>query len=296
MPKGELASRRRPRSGARGARTPCARARAGAPRRRPRRTADRASAPSQNDLAEHGRVLQQLLLARPAGVEAGGDDALNRLGQRQLVGERQPPRRARTRGRAACGRTPRRRAGCRRPARAAPPAARPGARGWSSSAPTSCAVSLVGERRERDRSGIRLPPPQPARRSSSSGRAVQTTSSGTPRRPVGQMVDEVEQAVVGPVQILEHEDQGPLFGERLEEAAPGRESLVAAVAAVAVAGSRPTAGAGGASTQRARSARRRRRRPRVAASPRPPRRCRSRGCPACAFTISPSAQNVTPSP
>ena len=45
------------------------------------------------------------------------------------------------------------------------------------------------------------------------------------------MVDEVEQVVVGPVQVLEDEHEGPALGERLEEAAPGGERLVAAVTA-----------------------------------------------------------------
>ena len=49
--------------------------------------------------------------------------------------------------------------------------------------------------------------------------------------PVDEVVDEVEQVVVGPVQVLEDEHEGPALGERLEEAAPGRERLVAAVPA-----------------------------------------------------------------
>ena len=60
---------------------------------------------------------------------------------------------------------------------------------------------------------------------------MQTTSSGTPRRPVDEVVDEVEQAVVGPVQILEDEDERALLGERLEEPPPGRERLRLPVAA-----------------------------------------------------------------
>ena len=45
------------------------------------------------------------------------------------------------------------------------------------------------------------------------------------------MVDEVEEIVVGPVQVFEHEHERPLGREVLEEAAPGRERLVAGVAA-----------------------------------------------------------------
>jgi hypothetical protein len=39
------------------------------------------------------------------------------------------------------------------------------------------------------------------------------------------MVDEVEQAVVGPVQVLEDEDERALLGQALEEATPGSEGL-----------------------------------------------------------------------
>src|SRR5579862_304462 len=47
------------------------------------------------------------------------------------------------------------------------------------------------------------------------------------------MVDEVEQRIVGPVQVVEYEDEGALVAEPLEEAAPRGECLVAAVAAAA---------------------------------------------------------------
>jgi len=44
------------------------------------------------------------------------------------------------------------------------------------------------------------------------------------------MVDEVEQAVVGPVDILEEEDQRALLCQRLEQRPPGGEVLRAPVA------------------------------------------------------------------
>jgi hypothetical protein len=40
------------------------------------------------------------------------------------------------------------------------------------------------------------------------------------------MIDEVEQALVRPVQVLEDEDEWAPVGEGLEEAAPGGEALV----------------------------------------------------------------------
>ena len=42
------------------------------------------------------------------------------------------------------------------------------------------------------------------------------------------MVDEVEQTVVRPVQILEEQDDRLLLGERLEQSPPRREGLLAA--------------------------------------------------------------------
>jgi hypothetical protein len=40
------------------------------------------------------------------------------------------------------------------------------------------------------------------------------------------MLDEVEQPLIGPLQILEDQDERVIFGERFEEAAPGCERLV----------------------------------------------------------------------
>ena len=45
------------------------------------------------------------------------------------------------------------------------------------------------------------------------------------------MVDEVEQAVVGPVEILEDEDERAPFGEGFEEPPPGGERLGLSIAA-----------------------------------------------------------------
>ena len=58
-----------------------------------------------------------------------------------------------------------------------------------------------------------FPPPQPARRASSSGRAVHDDEDRNASGPVDQVVDEVEEPVVRPVEILEDEDERALFGE-----------------------------------------------------------------------------------
>ena len=140
-----------------------------------------------------------------------------------------------------------------------------------------------------------MPPPQPGRRVSSSGRAVHEDEQRHPARPVDQVVDEVEKGVVRPVQVLEDEDERPLVRDRLEEAPPGRERLVASVPAPSSV-SRPASG---------------RRCPSIQAASAGSVTNRSTACcsfssarselsdsrmPACALTISPSAQNVTPSP
>jgi hypothetical protein len=84
---------------------------------------------------------------------------------------------------------------------------------------------LVRQRRELDRRRIHLAaapsrPPleqlQP-RRANDQERDV--------AHPVREVVDEVEQPVVGPVDVLEHEHEGVILGERLPELAPGGESL-----------------------------------------------------------------------
>ena len=49
-------------------------------------------------------------------------------------------------------------------------------------------------------------------------------------RPVDEVIDEVEQAVVGPLEVLENEHERPLVGERLEEPAPCGECLSASIA------------------------------------------------------------------
>ena len=87
---------------------------------------------------------------------------------------------------------------------------------------------LVGKRRERDREGVRL--------AAAPGRSPlqQLRAGGADREqrdladPLDERVDEVEQGVVGPVQVLEDEHERPLLGEALEEAAPGRDALLGA--------------------------------------------------------------------
>ncbi len=83
----------------------------------------------------------------------------------------------------------------------------------------------VGQRFECDRRGIELAA-APVRAPSEqlrSGRADHEHRHIG--HPVGELVDEVEQAVVCPLEVLEDEDQRTLRGEFLEEAPPGGEGL-----------------------------------------------------------------------
>jgi len=93
-----------------------------------------------------------------------------------------------------------------------------------------------GQRRQRQCRGIRLAaaPVRTAREELGARRG--DDKERHVRRPVDQRVDEVEQAVVGPVEILEDEHGRALCGKALQEAAPGCERLAAPVPAGGVVG------------------------------------------------------------
>ena len=89
---------------------------------------------------------------------------------------------------------------------------------------------VVGERRERDRRRVRLAsaPAWTAREElGASGADDEHRHSG---RPVDEVVDEVEQAVVRPVEILEDEHERASLCERFQEPPPGGERLGLAIA------------------------------------------------------------------
>ena len=73
---------------------------------------------------------------------------------------------------------------------------------------------------------LRLPAPQSRRRSSSSGRASVSTKSGRLRDHSSRYSTKSSSAVVGPVEVLEDEDGGPLLGHPLEEEPPGGEEVL----------------------------------------------------------------------
>ncbi len=91
---------------------------------------------------------------------------------------------------------------------------------------TSSAVSTSESGASESVSAFVLPPPQAGRRVEQLRPRGADDEQRDARRPVDEMVDEVEQALVGPVEVLEDEDERALVGDPLEEAAPRRERLV----------------------------------------------------------------------
>lgn len=91
------------------------------------------------------------------------------------------------------------------------------------------------ERRQRDRGRVALPP-TPARPAVEQLRPRRgDDEERNPTHPVDETVDEVEQPIVGPVQVLEHENRRARVRDRLEKATPRGEGLTAPVARGVVA-------------------------------------------------------------
>ena len=90
---------------------------------------------------------------------------------------------------------------------------------------------LVGERRERERRRVELaaaPARPPLEKLGPRGRDDQQRNVGD---PVDELVEEVEEALVGPVDVLGDEDERTLLRKPFEEASPRGERFVAAIAA-----------------------------------------------------------------
>ena len=176
------------------------------------------------DLADHRRVLEDRLFLGREAVEARGDDPLERLGERhvfrgaalevelcellcvQRVALRAIQQRLLDLGRQNAARED----------------LRDQDRGL-----------LRGEGSEPDHRGVqRSAAPARAALEQLRPRAADDEERDA-AQPIDELVDEVEQALVGPVQVLEHEHERPLVGECFEEASPSGEGLAATVAAQA---------------------------------------------------------------
>ena len=168
------------------------------------------SSAQPEDLADDGGILKQRLLGRRKPHEPSGDDPVNRV--RQLV-----DRADSVSDRANCS------------AYSGLPAARE-----QRLARRSVERSLehggedrlrlgVREGLQRDGERVRLAA-TPARPSCEQpGRVVQRTSRGCRQSSICELVDEIEQRVVRPVNVLEHEHQRTIVREQLEEPSPRGE-------------------------------------------------------------------------
>ena len=98
---------------------------------------------------------------------------------------------------------------------------------------------LLGQRRERDRHGVPLPAAPSGRRSSSSGRAAQTISSGTGPAQSTRCSMKSSSASSAQLQVLEEQHQRAVHRQGLEEAPPGGEQLVLVVGRLGVLPDQP---------------------------------------------------------
>jgi hypothetical protein len=180
--------------------------------------------PAPEDLPEHGRILDERLVLGGERVEPRGDDPLHVLGQRRVV----------TRSHAALGDHACVLLGIERVSPRAREEGSLSLRGHDrllEQAAQEARDVFIGERREGDSGRVRLAPAPAGPALEQLRPSGADDKEGRVGHPVDEVIDEVEQIVVGPVEILEHEYQGALLGERLEEAAPGREGFVASVPA-----------------------------------------------------------------
>ena len=74
---------------------------------------------------------------------------------------------------------------------------------------------------------LRCPPPQPGRVFEQLGPGQGDDEDGVVARPGDEALEEVDEAGVGPLEILDDEDGGAGRGDALEERPPGREQLAA---------------------------------------------------------------------
>ena len=150
--------------------------------------------------ADHGRALQQRLRRRRQPVDARGDQRLQRV--RDPVERRSSPSSASIRTVSST------KSGL--PSVLSSSVARGrarGARSPSSSASTQLLALVARSGSSSIAVARRRPPPQPGRTSSSSGRARQRIRSGASRTQVGEVLDQLEQRLLGPVDVLEDQHE-----------------------------------------------------------------------------------------
>ena len=228
--------------------------------------ADRLDGAQPEDLSDHGRVLQQLFLVLRERVQPGGDDPLDRLRQlREIAPFEQDAGVLLGVERVASGPAEQRLLGLRVEQR--PLEQRLDETGRV----------LVGERRERDREGVRLAaaPTRPAaagaRGERSRGRATERRSRARPagrRTPATTRLPSADPRTRARAAAPRRGPRGS--GARRLRPPPPRSALPPRLRRAGAGAARATA----APRRRNRAGRRCGR-----ASPRPARACRSRGCP-----------------
>ena len=151
----------------------------------------------------------------------------------------------------------------------------------------------LGQRLEEDRREVPRAAPQAGPALRELGPGQRHHEQRAIARPLDEVLDEVQQRAVGPVDVLEHHHGRSLVGDPLEEDPAGREQVLLVAGAALPPAPGGGRGAAARSDARRRPARAPRRKPGAWAAPR--RTPRPRGC-RPPRTISPSAQNATPSP
>ena len=183
--------------------------------------------------AHHGGVLDEQLLLHGQCVEAGGDDRLHRLGHRQLRSGQLGTRARRSQQAAVEQHAHVLLREQRVPARAGEQR-RPKLRrevGCLEQVGHQPRRLVVGQRRQLEDRGA-TPAHAPAGPPLDQLGAAGDEHQQAAREAAAEVIrDELEQAVVRPVHVLEDEDERAPGGDLLEEPAPGRERLDAVVAA-----------------------------------------------------------------
>src|SRR5512132_3812366 len=186
-----------------------------------RAAADRRQRSGPEHLAHNRCILEQRLLVFRERVEPRGNQPVDGLGQRQLAvcALSRDPREFLSVERVAAGALEQSGLNLGRKNRAV------------EELMEQLRRFVLGERRKRDRRGVRLAaaPSRTTREQLGPGGGDDEERDGT--RPVDEIVDEVEQALVRPVQVFEHEDERIELGEPFEETPPGGEALRAAIRA-----------------------------------------------------------------
>ena len=173
-------------------------------------------------LSDDRCIAEKIFLVRRESVETGGDDALERLRQRKLL------------RRASLEVELRELLGVERVSTCSleqgPLRLRHEHRAFQEATYQVCGL-LVRQRGDGERRGVQLAAAPAGSTFEELGPRRRDHEQRHVRYPLDELVDEVEEALVRPVQILEDENERAAFGHRLEEEAPSGKRLASAIAA-----------------------------------------------------------------